>query len=151
MLPPDTAAQGKSIWDTVCRAEFDRDVVSLKRQNDVPGTAHIYELNDNSTASGPFSLAIERQVADDIAFIAAFREGVTSVTAATLELKEEGLRIVLAANEGVEDIVKEVLEKILRALEDCARLSNSLPLAWILGHTDMHSRNFSPSMCWSSL
>lgn len=147
MLPPDTATQGKSIWDEVCRAEFDRDVVSLRHQNDVPGTARIYELNDNSTASGPFSLAIERQVADDVAFVAAFREGVTAVTAVTLELKEEGLRVMLAANEGVEDIVKEALEKVFRALEDCARLSNSLPLAWSSGHADAHPRNFSPGMC----
>ena len=75
----------------------------------MPGTAHIYELNDNSTASGQFSLAIERQVADDLAFIAAFREGVTTVTAVTLELKEEGLHIVLAANEGVEDVLVKSL------------------------------------------
>ena len=126
MLLPDTATRSNSIWDKVGRAEFDRDVVSLKDQTHVPGPSHVYKLDDNSTVSSPFSLAIERQIADDVAFIAAFREGARSVTAVALELEDEGLRVVLAANDGIKNVVKKALDKIFRILEDCARLSEPL-------------------------
>lgn len=123
MLSPTTAESGLSIWDWVDRGKFENDVVALSQTNGVP-EPHIYDEAEwpqqGTQALLPF--ALERQVADDLAFIAAYDYGVDYVTAATLEASNDPpcLTIRLAANEGVKDCVKRAFEQLLNTLQSCA-------------------------------
>ena len=125
MLLPDTVTTGESVWDTVGRAEFEKNVAGLMRENDLPGTNQIYTLEDLPSGkcrsgSAILQLDVERELADDFAFIAACEEGANTVTAATIEVTSDFLRVVLAANEGVQTQVVSAMRSLLRKLETCA-------------------------------
>lgn len=130
MLPPKTANPGESVWDVVGRVQFDDDVSALMRHNQATGTIKNYSLDELRLHSGQSDLIslpidIECQLADDIAFVAAFEEGVRTVTAATVETLPDGLRVVLAANEGVQSQVIDAFKDVFDLLKACAELRKS--------------------------
>lgn len=128
MLSPDTASNDASVWKIVRRAEFEKNVSGLRRENDVPAMSHIYPLDDFAPRKSHqdyalLTLDIEKELADDVAFIAACEEGAYTVTACTIEASSDNLRFILAANEGIQPHVEDVVKSILSTLERCAQRS----------------------------
>ena len=120
-----------SIWDGIDRQEFESTIL---------------ELDENAPYQKPFAVAsgkksrsdgvssgksrkynlpagVEKQVCDDIAFLAAWQSSPDCVTAATLQESKgvDGVIINLAANEGITDQVKDALGKVFKLLEACAQ------------------------------
>ena len=127
MLYPITATPNESIWKTVDRASFESSVAHLSAIRPVPKTRE-YLADDASIPRKryPLPFEVERQLADDFAFLAAYESGVDFVSAATVctTLNEPGLTISLAANEGVANCVEVSFKDILVVLEKCARKGN---------------------------
>lgn len=74
-------------------------------------------------SSYPLPLEVERSLADDFAFIAAFQPSVGFVTAATVEQSSDNPSLVvkLAANEGVSAEVRSKFDEMLEMLRKHAR------------------------------
>lgn len=132
MLPPNTASPGRSIWDRVGRETFESHVDAFQRTKYVPDP-HVLSEGDWPKPRDqdvlPFS--VEKQLADDIAFIAACEYGVAHVTAAAVQPSKKepcGLVVRLAANEGICDRVKYAMEELLSSLEQCAKKGKTLIL-----------------------
>lgn len=126
MRSSQTAPPEKSVWDVVGQDVFERNVAALRRQNIVLG-AHVYTISNNWTNGGTVAEAcdlqidVERELADDFAFVAAHEEGVRTVTAAVIETSSSCVKVVLAANEGIDDRVECTFQDMFRLLEACAR------------------------------
>jgi hypothetical protein len=123
MLSPNTAQPGRSVWNRIDRETFENDLDSLHNTNFVLGSQILQQADwpkPRPTEVLPF--AIEKQLSDDIAFVAACEYGVRYVTAAAVEASEgEGLLVRLAANEGVCATVVNALTRLFSALEKCAK------------------------------
>ncbi|KAI9881003.1 MAG: hypothetical protein M1830_009497 [Pleopsidium flavum] len=127
MQPVDTARKGASVWDGVSQKTFRDNVNKLTRlPNSVPKDPRVYTKEDwlgrgNQEESRTFPFEVERQLADDLAFIAASEEGGRRVSAVTIEEdKGAGLIVRLAANKGAPEAVSASLEKIFAVLQQCA-------------------------------
>ncbi|KAF9632895.1 hypothetical protein BFW01_g3758 [Lasiodiplodia theobromae] len=124
MDPPAQPDLG-SVWKNVSRRDFERNIDALfnKRPRVIPEP--IDYTGDDQTVDGdardPFSVDIERKLADDFAYISAYDVGVHPVTAVAIEysLKPPGITVRLAANNGVEDHVRKDITDILVALKEC--------------------------------
>lgn len=125
MLPPNTAEPGRSVWDSIGRKKFEERLDTLRRANFTPASRILLEKDwPKQRPQDVFPFATERQLCDDLSFIAACEYGVGYVTAATAEVVKddsEGLRLRLAANKGVDNHVVEEIKKILRSLQRCAQ------------------------------
>lgn len=125
MLPPNTALTGQSIWDRVGRETFEGHVDALHRTKYVPDSHVILEKDwPKPDDQDILPFAVERQLVDDFAFIAAREYGVGYVTAAAVEparRKPWGLTVRLAANDGICNPVKDTIEELFSILERCAR------------------------------
>ncbi|KAL5398905.1 hypothetical protein PMIN03_012733 [Paraphaeosphaeria minitans] len=123
MLSPNTAQPGRSVWTQIDRETFENDLDSLHNTNFVLGPQTLQEEDwprPRTTEVLPF--AIEKQLADDLAFISAYDYGVRYVTAAAVEASEcEGLLVRLAANEGICTTVVDALTRLLSTLGRCAK------------------------------
>ena len=127
-LDPDTASRDQSIWNSIDRETWDRQTKALSSKQHVAGSrsyAEHYHQNDEHLYPLPFE--IEKSLADDLAFIAAFRPHVDCVSAATIEQNEDEplLRVKLAANEGVSPSVKTTFDNLFEVLRKHARKGNS--------------------------
>lgn len=138
-VPAQTSSQKQSIWQAVSLQTFYRNVETLSKvtgknppQPDVElcKAAALYpyraSLRRRSTAQ-PGSqrmlrLEDERQLVNDLAFIAASEEGVGAVSAAYVEEKVQSKELVvhLAANEGVPEDVEVAIKDILSSLEQAS-------------------------------
>lgn len=123
----DTALKGSSIWDTVGQSTFRENIKKLMKSSDnVPKDPRVYAKEDwlncgDQEGSFTFPFEVERQLADDIAFIAASQEGGRRVSAVAVEeIDGRGLVIRLAANRGVPEAVSKGLEEIFAVLQQCA-------------------------------
>ncbi|KAF2804913.1 uncharacterized protein BDZ99DRAFT_543847 [Mytilinidion resinicola] len=128
MLPPNTSLPGRSIWDGLGRETFERHVHALSRTGTVPDPVVLKEEDwPKSSHWDILPFAVEKQLADDLAFIAACEYGVGYVTAATAApaTGEAGMTVRLAANEGVCDSVERAMQAVFRILERCAGKSIS--------------------------
>jgi hypothetical protein len=127
MLLPNTAELGRSVWDSIGRKTFEGHVDALHRARFVPKSWILSEKDwPKQRSKDVLPFAIEKQLCDDLSFIAAYEYGVGYVTVATVEpAKSEpgGLTLRLAANEGICNLVVEEIERILRTLEKCAQKS----------------------------
>ncbi|RDI88483.1 hypothetical protein Vi05172_g960 [Venturia inaequalis] len=124
MLDPDTSPPTKSIWDAIDRDEFERnadELESLKYRAAPWAQARSEWPEDDERYLIPY--AVERQLADDFAYISACEPKVVTVTAATVEAYENpsGITIRLAGNKGIREYVQGALNEILRNVEQCAR------------------------------
>ncbi|KAF2869865.1 hypothetical protein BDV95DRAFT_89616 [Massariosphaeria phaeospora] len=128
MLSPNTAKLGHSIWDGLSRKVFERDLDALSSTNHVP-VSQTLQSNEWPTDRGQeiFPFEVEKQLCDDIAFIAAYDYGVEYVSAVTVEPGESGGIVVrLAANQGVSTRVIDALQEVFSLLKTCARKEISL-------------------------
>ena len=119
-----------SIWNGVNRLDFETSVATSQQtapsQRPLPATTRgKLESNTARTSNSrghSLPLSVEKQICDDIAFLAAYESAERGVTAATLQEPERNnaTRINLAANEGISVEGKRNTGALLRLLEDCA-------------------------------
>lgn len=129
VLSVNTAAPGDSIWRDVSQGNFRRQIDDLKRKNNVPGKPKVYQdklwLKRRASSHEPsrlLPLKVEERIVNDLAFVAAARKDVKSVSAVALEEvnNSSGLMIRMAANEAIESRVIDTLTSIFGLLQDCA-------------------------------
>jgi len=118
------------VWANVHWNQFFTNVSRLLKETSIPSLPQVYDEDgwrkrSNSTTEFPIPFLLEQQLADDFAFIGAFKDGVEAVTAAAVEIKSEpeGLIILLAANEGINEIVASAIKDVHNLLSRCAMLS----------------------------
>jgi hypothetical protein len=94
-----TSDPDSSIWVDPSEDTFRRHLVQLERcTNAVPVDPQVFSFReDPNLTSHTLPLAVEQQLADDLAFLAAIEEGAQSVAAVCLEEHSEGLTIRFAA------------------------------------------------------
>ncbi|OAL44806.1 hypothetical protein IQ07DRAFT_238069 [Pyrenochaeta sp. DS3sAY3a] len=124
MQLPNTARADRSIWRIVPRSHFETHIDCLHGKAVVP-EAQVLKKEDwpKDRSEYLFTFEIEKQIADDFAFIAAYEYGVQYVTAATVVSPchdSTGMVIRMAANEGISGHVCSAIRRLLDALERCA-------------------------------
>ena len=127
MKAVSTASAKKSIWKPLDKKKFYDDVDDLQKLDPIPSeTPHpVPSITSEDGERLPFET--ERHLADDFAFIAAYKHGADWITATGVEVLSgfSGLLIRLAANEGVEDCVVHCLNSISAILKRCAQKGTS--------------------------
>ena len=120
---PETSSPMNSIWVGVDRPNFENHIIQIQNCVPKPKSYENFQegLQDYASYTIPFTL--EQQLADDFAFITRFDPGAKWITAAAVEVgkTESHLRVVLAANEGIQDIVRQSFEDIVQSMKQCAR------------------------------
>jgi hypothetical protein len=127
--PARTSGKDHSIWKPLNENTFRNHILQLcSISKDVPVDPHMHTKEAWQKRSGRAGLedalipfTVEKQVADDFAFLAAATEGAHSVSAAAIETVEDpqGLVIRLAANNGVANPVKQALTEMIDSLQLC--------------------------------
>jgi hypothetical protein len=133
MLPLVTATPERSIWNGLDKSQFERNVGRFPTKKPVY-RAKSYSGDDwpvkRSTENSKdwLPLAVERQLVDDLAFIASCEHGSLHVTAVCAEYDDRNgvLTILLAVNDKIEPHVVDGLNEIFRILERCATKSRSI-------------------------
>ncbi|KAM9874554.1 hypothetical protein VDGL01_11384 [Verticillium dahliae] len=88
-----------NIWTTSSSRSFHTSVAKLYKLTQTPSEAQYYRDGTTPDPDGHvLSLRDELQMADKIAFLAHWEEGVRKVSAVTLEEQPSGLVVVLASN-----------------------------------------------------
>ena len=129
MLSPDTAIPKRSIWSGIDRISLERHTKDLHKVQHVAGPR---DYLSSTRASGkepcdtytyPFPFEIERQLADDCAFIAAYQPDVKTVSAAAVafDSNKQELLVHLSANEGISPRVADTMNRVMQTLRQCAR------------------------------
>lgn len=128
-VPARTSGKDHSIWKPLNENTFRNHILQLcSISKNVPVDPHTHTKEAWQKRSGRVALedalipfAVEKQLADDFAFLAAATEGAHSVSAAAIETVEDpqGLVIRLAANDGVASPVKQALTEMLDSLQLC--------------------------------
>lgn len=127
-LAPDTAAVERSIWTTVKRTTLERHTRVLSIKQHVAGRQLYSEPSlARSSLAYPLSFPLEKSMADDFAFVAAFKPQVDAVSAATVEQSESEpfITLRLAANEGIHPDVKTTFDDLFETLRKYARRGDS--------------------------
>ena len=118
-----------SIWKGIDRAAFERDIAELRR---IDRYQQAPLQNQASSGSKPstsvddalhvFPMSVERQLATDLAILAAWQPTPACVSAASIHLDPDlhGLVVTLSANEGIASLVQAAFTKILTLLRTCA-------------------------------
>ena len=125
-LDPDTAPEGRSVWDGINRESFERQSQALfDNKRHVPGRRCYTRTTQESRAVDPraIPLEVERVLTDDLAFIAASQPQVDSVSAVAMEQNYDSHSVSfrLAANEGVTFIVKDHFDQLFTVIRNHAR------------------------------
>lgn len=124
-----SAQSGNSIWRDVPEETFRRHLVELEeRTNAVPTESETFSVEawqstrSSSANEHVLTLAVERQLADDFALLAAVEEGAQSVAAACIEECSDGQGMIVrfAAMDAVKLKHQDALRGIARALMDTA-------------------------------
>lgn len=126
MLDPRTATGHMSIWEPLGELRFQQNISALwKTTRGRPKTPQTYSVATQTIYDEVgLSITLELQLANGIAFIAASRKGVESVSAAVIEMPRnpsDGLKLNLAANEGISQTVKDCMDKIGASVRNVAR------------------------------
>ncbi|KAK0260729.1 hypothetical protein LTR35_017946 [Friedmanniomyces endolithicus] len=123
-----------SIWKGIDRAAFERDIAELRR---IDRYQQAPPQNQASSGSKPstsvddafniFPMSVEKQLATDMAILAAWQPAPAFVSAASIHLDPDllGLVVTLSANEGIASVVQAAFTKILTLLRTCATRSLS--------------------------
>ena len=140
LRPVRTARPPDTIWSKVPEDDFRRHLVALeKRTNAVPIdvlTESIERVSQDATSTEILPLLAEKQVADDLAYVAAVSEGAQSVAAVCLEQhisatkgdeQNRTLVVKVAGMDIVDDTVKNMLCDIAEVLQIVARSTSTNP------------------------
>lgn len=107
--------------------EFYQAVRNLHNLTDQPSEEHSYRtIPLSQSAKYLLKAEDEMQLADDIAFLAQWQEGVESVTAVTLQEKANELVICLASNHTPADKTVHELKQIMALVSKYASEGTSL-------------------------
>jgi len=118
-----------SIWKGIDRAALERDIAKLwqiDRYQPAPPQTQASSGSKLSTsvddAFHVFPVSVERQLATDLAVLAAWQPTPACVSAASIHLNPDldGLVVTLSANEGVASPVQDAFTEILTLLRTCA-------------------------------
>ncbi|GIZ38123.1 hypothetical protein CKM354_000154600 [Cercospora kikuchii] len=147
LRPVQTADPADTIWSAISQDAFRENLVALeKKTNAVPVdvlTAKTGEKLDQHAPPGPcIPLRIEKQVADDLAYIAAVGEGAQSVAAVCLKVhirtsassKPDSddvdqksttalLVVKIAGMDIVDEKVKNMLQQVIDVMQNLSRLA----------------------------
>ena len=120
-----------SIWEGVDREDFESTTWELHKiapsQKSFAVTSakpsRHGEASNRGSQQYTLPIGVEKQVCDDIAFLAAWECSPECVTAASLQESANagGITVNLAANEGISTHVMQTLDEIFRLLEACAQ------------------------------
>ena len=122
-LHPDTAPKDRSIWAGIDRASFERQTEELSKQYVSIRQVYAETSSLRSEHAYPLSFGLEKSLADDFAFVAAFQPRVKSVSAVAIELDTDQPRfkVKLAANQGVAPCVERTFDDLFEVLRKHAR------------------------------
>ncbi|KAI7636101.1 hypothetical protein KC343_g1449, partial [Hortaea werneckii] len=114
-----------SVWDHVDRARFVKDVADLHK---LGRWQHVSRKGNTtsprSSVNDQLPVQTEMLIADDLAFLAAWRANPGSVAAATaVVIPPRSIRVTVAANEGIPSVVRNGLRKLMACLSACASLA----------------------------
>lgn len=128
-LPHSASQTPNTIWTPIAEDRFLRSVQEIQTESkQIPGAACTHDQKSGKAHSEDYVLPynLEYQLAQDVAFIAAHKEGVHTVSAATVEGKstEQGLTFTIASNSGIEPWVRDAIRGIGVCMESCARKGN---------------------------
>ena len=130
MPQPNTASPSRSIWSTVDQTTFTGHVERLCKSGRVPSPWTDEESNwPEDTPDSRLPFKVERQLVDDLAFIAANEYRSDCVAAAAIEppVGSQKSLVRLAANNGVSPVVKNAFSGVFTALRKCALKSELQP------------------------
>lgn len=117
-----------SIWGVVSRAEFEDDVLALHRISPSQHVSLPANPSQFDSVSSWLPAHVEKQLADDFAFIAASERSPSWVSAAVVQPGSQpgSFQVTIAANGGITAPVEETFRRILVSLEKCAACSTCL-------------------------
>ncbi|PPJ54538.1 hypothetical protein CBER1_02506 [Cercospora berteroae] len=149
LRPVQTADPANTIWSAIPQDVFRENLVALEKKTnavpiDVLAAKMEEKLDQHAPPGPPIPLRIEKQVADDLAYIAAVGEGAQSVAAVCLEQhirtsanfkpgsndtsqkSTTALLVVkIAGMDIVDDKVKNMLQQIIDAMQKLSRMASS--------------------------
>lgn len=107
---------------------FDRWNMAISKKGHVAGR-RTYVVTADDDDDDPFSLEVEKGVADDLAFVAACEPKVDFVSAVALEQRDSGspISVKLAVNQGVCLSVSTTFDKVFELLRRHARKGEEPP------------------------
>ncbi|KAI7225356.1 hypothetical protein KC343_g7995 [Hortaea werneckii] len=117
-----------SNWDHVDRARFVKDVADLQKLGRWQNVPHksITTAPRSSVNNQILPVKTEMLIADDFAFLAAWRANPGSVAAATaVAVPPRSIRVVVAANESIPIFVRDGLRRLMMCLSACASRAQS--------------------------
>ena len=128
--PAITAAPDQSIWQGLNQSLFRKRIDDLRGKTRCPRAPILHTEKewrgravtaDVNTRILPFD--VERRLADDLAFVAAFQKHVKQISSCALEERHDssGVTIRLAANGGVEEAVVKSFRQVCELLQSCAK------------------------------
>ncbi|KXS99867.1 hypothetical protein AC578_4493 [Pseudocercospora eumusae] len=141
----NTAKSPSTIWSRISQNEFRQNVVSLEEKtNAVPVdvfTVNLSDAKDTLSHGGALPLAVEKQTADDLAYLAAVTEGAQSVAAVCLEQHSPGcstssLVIKIAGMDVVDESVRLMLGEICEILQHVSSGSSGLEMQGSQPHVE---------------
>lgn len=145
MLNPRTAIGETSIWSLVGEVQFQRNISTLwKATRGRPKEPQTYLVAVPGVHNdGVLPIALELQLVNGMASIATAEKGVECVSAAVIEIPRYpsiGLRFSLAANEGISQMVKDCLDKVIASVRRVAREGQSTKVTIVGQNTVSQSR-----------
>ena len=96
------------------------------------GRLQVYDKKPQTRLASRYSLPfeVEYQLAQDVAFIAAYEEQASAVSAVSIteQAPDAGITFTVASNAGVCNFVQDSFREISRVLEKCARKGEQICL-----------------------
>ena len=121
MAHPFTAPAHLSVWRTVNRKKFEYNVIRIASSTKIPKISadKIKPLDDSYAL---FTVAMEEQLANDVAFVAVAKSGPKAVRSVTVQAAQSVARlsITLASNESVPTDVQQAFGIMCTVLARCA-------------------------------
>lgn len=114
-VPLNIAADPDTIWSIVSEHDFRNHVVRLEENtNAIPIDVMRFEDKVIATTNHGLPLQVEKQLTNDLAFIAAVGQGAQSVSAVCIEqdLSKSSINIRFAAADAINDNVRELLQGV---------------------------------------
>ncbi|KAF7195086.1 hypothetical protein HII31_03554 [Pseudocercospora fuligena] len=133
----NTAKSPSTIWSRISQNEFRKSLVDLEEKtNAVPVdvfTVNLSDADETQSHESALPLAVEKQTADDLAYLAAVTEGAQSVAAVCLEQhfsdrSTSSLVIKIAGMDVVDESVRLMLGEICDILQHVSSSSSGLGL-----------------------
>lgn len=122
-------ARSSNHWTRSLELDFHRAVAELRELNEMPSEVQFYRDRATPGSGGHIlSFQDEQQIADGLAFICHWEEGVHRVSTITLEEHPDGLIALLACNSSPTKTITRSLEEVLAVVTQYASQSKVVQL-----------------------